>query len=104
MTKCIQIKNKLKAPQTRNQKQLTSFVPVKIVQIHYPSLVMKEPILASNTGCLPKAEAEHSTAKEFPIVTLIGKQSLPVLKSPDTKRIVYHISRKTPRQKFHDEN
>nr|CAH0098788.1 unnamed protein product [Daphnia galeata] len=38
-----EIKNKLKAPLTRNQKQLTSAL-VKIVQIHSPSLVMKEPI------------------------------------------------------------
>jgi hypothetical protein len=61
-----EIKNKLKAPLTRKQKQLTSAL-VKIVQIHSPSLVMKEPILTSNTGCLPKAGAEHSNAKIFQI-------------------------------------
>lgn len=97
-----EINNKLKAPQTRKQKQSVTLAPVEIVQVHSSSSVMNEPILASNAECFP-SKAEHSNSKELHIVTLVGKHPLPVCKPP-TKRIVYHIPSKTPRQTFNEGN
>lgn len=87
-----EIENKLKAPQNRKHK--LSATSTSAEQVHCPSLVIEEPISDSNAECFTTTEPPNS--EESQKVTVVGKQPQPVYEPPK-KRIVYHVSSKTPR-------